>query len=80
MRLVAGGDPSGEGCPCSGLGRAGRLEAERADRCDGRLVAKLADRAILVASVLLVPDRRRGCRADERNRQNGDPCAPAATP
>ena len=80
MQQVAAGDPCGAGSPSDRLGPVRRLELERAERCGDRLLAKLADRAVLIASVLLVPDGRRGRSTDQRNRQNGDPDAPAATP
>lgn len=74
---MAGWDPSGSRFLIERLRGVRKPQLRGAGQFGGGLVSELTDRAVLVGCVLLVPDGRGGCSPDQRDRQNGDPGAPA---
>ena len=84
-RGYAGGDAAGmTGCDPSAvdsllerLRNVRESNLQGSERCDGRLVSELADRAVLVGCVLLVADGRGGCGTGQNQRHGDAPGAPA---
>ena len=69
--------PSSVGSLLERLRGSREPDVQGSGQCRGGLVSELADRAILIGCVLLVPSGRGGCSTDQRYRQDGDPGAPA---
>ena len=76
-----GCNPSAAGERLQPLGDIRGSDLEMADDLGDGLVTKLADRTVLVAGMVVMPDGRDGRGTDQRDRQYHDPGAPArATP
>ena len=74
-------DPFAVGSRFERLRNIGESCLQRAGEFGGRLVAELADRAMLIGCVLLVAEDLGGGGTAHRRRQDDNPCAPAtATP
>ena len=74
---MTGRDPFGVGSLREQLRNIGESDLQRAGEIGGRLVSKLADRAMLIGRVLLVTEDLGGGGTGHRHRQNDDPGAPA---
>ena len=74
---MSGYDPSAVDRLLERLRNVRESDLQRSGEFGGRLVSELADRAVLIGCVLLVVDGRGGCGTGQRQRQEGDPGAPA---
>ena len=74
---MTGCDPSAVDSLHERLRNVRQSDLRRSGEFGGRLVPELADRAVLVGSVLLVADGRDGCSTGQQQRQDDAPGAPA---